>query len=185
MRAFVLSTVAAVSLAAIAGPAQGAVLSIGGPLSYNCYQAALSRNVSAATIDGCSRSLSEEGLSARDRAATHVNRGILRMMAGAAGPADADFDAAIALKDNLSDAWLNKGFLRLRQGNGRDALPLLQKGIDRGPNSPALALFARGVAHEQMGDYRAAYADLKRAHELAPRWSMPTEYLASYRVSSR
>jgi tetratricopeptide (TPR) repeat protein len=85
----------------------------------------------------------------------------------------------------LSDAWLNKGFLRLRKGNGRDALPLLQKGIDNAPHRQALAIFARGVAYEQMGEYRLAYADLKRAHDLEPGWSLPSEYLASYRFVGR
>jgi tetratricopeptide (TPR) repeat protein len=89
------------------------------------------------------------------------------------------------MNEGLSDAWLNKGFLRLRQGDGRDALPLLQKGIDHGARRQALAIFARGVAYEQMGDYRSAYADLKRAQELEPGWPLPGEYLASYRLVGR
>ena len=107
------------------------------------------------------------------------------MSAGRFAEADADFDTALRISDNLPDGWLNKGFLRLRQGNGRDALPLIQKGIDAGAGREALAIFARGVAHEQMGDYGAAYADLKRAQALEPDWSMPRDYLASYRLAER
>jgi hypothetical protein len=36
-----------------------------------------------------------------------------------------------------------------------------------------------------MGQFDSAYADLKRASQLEPRWSMPKEYLANYRVSAR
>jgi len=165
--------------------ANGAVFSLGGPLSKLCYSAALSQDSRDQAIDGCSRSLQEEPLAAHDRAATYVNRGILLMTRGQYRGADADFNSALGIDRGLSDAWLNKGFLRLRTGSGREALPLLQKGIDAGTNRQALALFARGVAYEQMGEFRSAYADLKRAHALEPKWSLPTEYLASYQVVSR
>jgi tetratricopeptide (TPR) repeat protein len=166
-------------------PAHSAIFTIGGPLSRLCYESALSRDGRAFAVDSCTRALQEEGLLAPDRAATYVNRGILHMVAGHATDADADFDVALKLDQGLSDAWLNKGFLRLRQGKGREALPLLQEGIDRGARRQALAYFARGVAYEQMGQFRSAYADLKRAQKLEPRWSLPNEYLSRYVVSSR
>lgn len=182
MKAFVLSTVAAASFIAFAAPAEAAVLTLGGPLAKSCYDAALAGSGGTFAIEGCTRALNEEGLPRPDRAATYVNRGIVYMSARHYSEADADFDAALKLSDNLPDGWLNKGFLRLRQGNGREALPLIQKGIDAGASRRALAIFARGVAHEQMGNFRAAYADLRRARELAPGWSLPKEYLASYQV---
>jgi tetratricopeptide (TPR) repeat protein len=165
--------------------ANGAVLTIGGPLSRLCYESALSQDGRGFAVDGCTRALHEEGLLAPDRAATYVNRGILQMVSGHARDADADFDAALALDQNLPDAWLNKGFLRLRQGKGREALPLLQQGIDRGARRQALAYFARGVAYEQMGEFRSAYKDIKRARDMEPRWNLPNEYLSRYVVSSR
>lgn len=165
--------------------ASAAVLSVGGPLSQNCYQAALAGDSRDQAIDSCSRALTEEPLEPHDRAGTLVNRGILHMIRGKDASADADFDAAIRLDQGLADAWLNKGFLRLRRGDGRAALPLLQSGIDRGARRQALAIFARGVAYEQMGQFDSAYADLKRAQELDPRWEMPRQYLANYRFSGR
>jgi tetratricopeptide (TPR) repeat protein len=163
----------------------GAVLSVGGPLSQNCYNAALSGDTRDLSVDACSRALSEEPLGTRDRAGTLVNRGILQMLRGKDALADADFDSALRIDQSLPDAWLNKGFLRLRRGNGREALPLLQSGIDRGARRQALAIFARGVAYEQMGQFSLAYADLKRAEALDPGWSMPREYLANYRIEPR
>lgn len=162
--------------------ANGAVMSLGGPLSSNCYRAALSNDGRAAAVDGCTRALEQEPLSLTDRAATLVNRGIVHMSAGRSDAADADFDAALRLNADLPDGWLNKGFLRLRQGQGREALPLIQKGIEAGADHQALAIFARGVAHEQMGHYGAAYNDLKLAQKLEPRWKLPGEYLASYQI---
>jgi tetratricopeptide (TPR) repeat protein len=159
-----------------------AVQTYGGPMSRLCYESALARDSRPLAMESCDRSLSEESMTTPDRAATYVNRGILHMVRGHGSSADADFTKALAIDDNLADAWLNKGFLRIRQGNGREALPLIEEGIKRGPQRQALALFARGVAYEQMGEFRAAYADLNRARELEPSWDLPGEYLAHYRV---
>ena len=182
MRAFVFSLLCTVLPASAV---QGAVLTVGGPLSHLCYESALGADGRAAALEGCTRALEEESLTRGDRAATLVNRGIVSMSGGRYAEADSDFDAALKLNETLPDAWLNKGFLRLRTGNGRDALPLIQKGIDAGAGNEALALFARGVAHEQIGEFSAAYADLKSAQRLAPGWSLPREYLSSYRLGVR
>jgi tetratricopeptide (TPR) repeat protein len=162
-----------------------AVITVGGPLSRICYEAALSGDDRRSAAEGCTRALQEEGMAARDRAATFVNRGIIFMAQGRDADADADFDAALAVNRDLADAWLNKGFLRIRKGDGRGALPMLQEGISRSPQRQALAIFARGVAYEQMGEFTSAYKDLKRAHDLEPRWGLPREYLARYQVVSR
>lgn len=162
--------------------ASSAVFSVGGPLSRLCYEAALSQDDRASAIDGCSRALNEEPLTTVERAATLVNRGIVEMTRNQDSAADSDFDAALALNPSLPDAWLNKGFLRIRQGDGRGALPLLQQGIDRKPDRQALAIFARGVAYQQIGQYRSAYADLRMAHQLEPDWSLPSEFLSHYRI---
>ncbi|HEY6049025.1 MAG TPA: tetratricopeptide repeat protein [Sphingomicrobium sp.] len=182
------SLILAAGVAALVIPlsaATPAVLSIGGPLSRLCYESALGRDDRDSAVNSCTLALEQEPLSKSDRAATFVNRGILSMMRGQSSNADADFDAAVALDRDLPDPWLNKGFLRLRQGDGRAALPFLQEGISRKPQREALAIFARGVAYEQMGQFRSAYSDLRRAHELEPRWSLPSEYLERYQVRTR
>lgn len=165
--------------------AQSAVITVGGPLSRLCYEAALAHDDRQSAIDGCTRSLNEEPLLRGDRAGTYVNRGILEMNRGDDVEADADFNAALALDRDLPDAWLNKGFIRLRRGNGREALPLLEEGLKHNPDRRALAIFARGVAYEQMGEFDSAYADLKRAHEIEPGWALPSKYLSRYRVVTR
>lgn len=175
---------AAVGLAVLVPVSAGesAVLTVGGPLSQLCYRAALSADGRASALDACTRALQEEALSPSDKAATYVNRGIVLMSSSRYGEADADFDTALNLQRSVPDAWLNKGFLKLRQGDGRAALPLIQRAIDGGAQNKALAIFARGVAHEQLGEVRQAYSDLQYARRLAPRWALPRDYLASYGV---
>ena len=179
-----LSLSAGVALALVPlSAANAAIYTVGGPLAEQCYQAALAQDDRGSAVDGCTRALNEEGLPKPDRAATFVNRGIVHMVRGHSAEADADFNAALALNSDLPDAWLNKGFLRIRDGHGREALPLLEEGIKRKPQREALAYFARGVAYEQIGDLRLAYADLRRAHDMEPGWGLPSEYLSRYRVA--
>lgn len=167
------------------GAANAAVFSLGGPNSKLCYDAAYGLDDRVSAIEGCTRSLSDEPLTDPDRAATYVNRGILNMIGGHSSGADADFSAALALDNDLADAWLNKGFLMLRQNRGREALTLIEEGMKREPRRQALAVFARGLAYEQIGDFKSAYADLRRARDMEPAWTLPGQYLARYQLRDR
>jgi len=180
MRKLVLTAALLATAIPLSG-ATAAIMTVGGPMSNLCYKSALAGDGRASAVEGCTRALQEESLATPDLAATYVNRGIVLMSGGRFVQADSDFDAALRLSGSLPDGWLNKAFLRLRQGDGRGALPLIQKAVDAGARNEALVTFARGVAHEQMGDLDLAYADLVRARTIAPRWSLPREYLASYR----
>ena len=130
----------------------------------------------------CDRALAEEPLDHHDRVATHVNRGIVRLHFGDLAGSEKDFDKALALDPTEPEAWLNKGLSRLRRGDGANALPLIERAIETRTVRPALALYARGIAHEQSGNLRSAYADLIRARDLDPNWSLPGEELKRYQV---
>ena len=184
MRKLVVAAAALSSQIPLSGAA-GAILTLGGPLSHLCYKSAQAGDGRSSEIEGCTRALQEESLSAPDRAATYVNRGIVLMNAGHFSEADADFDSALSLRSNLPDGWLNKAFLRIRQGDGRAAMSFIGKAMDAGAPDGALVTFARGVAHEQLGELDLAYADLSRAREMAPGWDLPRSYLASYRPRQR
>lgn len=179
MKAIILSTAVAI---AIPTAASAGALTLGGPLAVHCYESAESRDPTRSALEACNRALAEEPLTVRDRAATLVNRGILHMIGARYGEADANFDSAIALHPTMADSWLNKGFLRLRQGHGRAALPLLDRALELPSDRQALAYYARGIAHEQTGNIDAAYADLQRARALEPEWDLPVRELARYQV---
>ncbi len=162
--------------------ANAAVFTLGGPNSKLCYEAASVLDDRSAMVEGCTLALQQDPLTREDRAATHVNRGILLMLTGRQTEADSDFREAIALDAALSDAWLNRGFLKLKQNRGAEALALIDEGLRRSPRRQALALFARGLANEQVGDLRAAYRDLQAARDLEPQWVLPGQFLARYEV---
>jgi Flp pilus assembly protein TadD len=124
-------------------------------------------------------------LNEQDRVATFVNRGIVKMSGGDLRGADWDFDTAIKLHSDEPEALLNKGLLRLRQNKLEEAIGFISRSLDAKTVRPALAYYARAISQEQLGNVRAAYADLVRARDLDPRWDLPAKELTRYRVTQR
>lgn len=182
MKAFLLSATAALACAA---PAPAQVLTMGSNFAHSCYLAAVTGNVTARAKNDCDRGLNVQALGQRDRAATHVNRGILWMLSSDLERANRDFDAAIAIDPLEPDAWLNKAVAQLGAGNSAAALKLAERAIELGTTNRPVAYYVRGVAHEDSGNIRAAYADLRTAASLAPNWKPPAAELARYRVTRR
>ena len=184
MKALLLS--AAAALLACSSPAQAGNFTIGSSFAEACYRAAEGRDVSISAREACEQALSgDEALSSYDRAGTYVNRGILFMHMGRLDQANSDFDRALAIDSRMSEAWLNKGIAQMKAGNGRAALELAARSLELRTRRPAIAYYIRGLAHEQAGNLRAAYADLNRARQLAPKWREPAIELARYQLRSR
>ena len=168
------------------GPAQAGNFSIGSSFAEACFRAAEAQDMSLTAREACDRALSADGaMSSYDRAGTYVNRGILFMYMGHLDRANLDFDRALAIDSRLSEAWLNKGIAQMKAGNGRAALELAGRSIELRTRRPAIAYYIRGLAHEQTGNLKAAYADLNRARKLAPKWPEPAIELARYQLRSR
>jgi tetratricopeptide (TPR) repeat protein len=167
-------------------PAQAGNFSIGSSFAEACYRAAEARDMSLTARETCDQALSGDGaMSAYDRAGTYVTRGILFMHMGRLDRANSDFDRALAIDSRLSEAWLNKGIAQMKAGNSRAALELAARSIQLRTRRPAIAYYIRGLAHEQTGNLKAAYADLTRARALAPKWQEPAIELTRYQLRSR
>ena len=183
MKALFLAASAAALTATL--PASASVITIGDSLARSCYVSALVRDDGREALFACDRAFAEEALSFEDRVATHVNRGIVRMLSGDDRGAEQDFRAAIGLDPNQAEAWLNLGVLRYRQENSADAIAMFDRALALRTQSPALAYLGRGLANEHRGNLRAAYADLLRAQKLRPKWDKPARELARYEVRRR
>jgi Tfp pilus assembly protein PilF len=179
MRAFFL---AAAATAIAASPASGSVLTVGGSYAESCYHYAEDHATSLIALMTCDRALTEQALSSEDQFATFVNRGIVKMRRGEVDGAQADFSRAIAMQPKRGEPWLNMAVLQFDQGNSRAAIPLFDKAVALGTDAPELAHYGRGLAYEDVGDLKSAYADLRRAVELRPRWAEPARELARYQV---
>lgn len=176
-----MRVVIGLALALTVVPASAAVTVIGTSSARLCYEAARFDRASAVGLLRCDAAFAE-ALSVEDQVATHVNRGIVRATRGDAAGAASDYDAAIGLDPDEAEAWLNKGLLFLRGGQVAASVPLFDAAVIKRTREPQMAHYGRAVAHEQLGNLRAAYADYRRATELAPDWDVPRAELARFQV---
>lgn len=183
MRALFLAAGAAVFVASL--PASAGIMTIGGSFAEGCFRAAEQHNTTLESLSTCDRAFSEQALSLEDRLATHVNRGIVRMLRNDFARAQSDFDTAMQMNPKRSEPYLNMAILQFRQGKSADALPLFSKAIELGTEMPEVAYYGRGLANEEVGNVKAAYADLQRAASLKPGWDAPRRDLARYQVRRR
>jgi tetratricopeptide (TPR) repeat protein len=166
--------------------AQGAATVLGGGFGRECFLAAEWKRDTRPSLDICTRALTEEALSRRDRAATLVNRGIIHMQARDLPRAIEDYAAAIRLEPRLAEAHVNRGIALLHQGGAdADAIAALTQGLRLGPNRPEVALYSRAVAHEIAGNVREAYEDYQAAAAAKPGWGDPVEQLKRFSVERR
>jgi tetratricopeptide (TPR) repeat protein len=164
---------------------QGAMSTFGTTAARTCYETA-ERNFSLrAGLTECDRALTEEVLGVRDRAATFVNRGIIRLLLKDPTGALEDYNMAISLKPGMGDAYLNRGFLYLRLGNkDEEARAELTRGIELGSSNLAAGYYGRAFANELTGRVAEAYNDFRKAAELKPDWASPKEQLTRFQVKS-
>ncbi|MFN7175390.1 MAG: tetratricopeptide repeat protein [Thermaurantiacus sp.] len=187
MNAFLLRQLALVVAAALAAsPASAAVTVIGGGLGKACFDAATFKRDTRSSIEVCNRALLEEAMSRRDRAATHVNRGIIHMQARDLDRAIADYDMALTIMPQLAEAHVNRGIAFLHRGGmDREAVAALTRGLQLNPMRPEVAYYSRAVANELLGNVRAAYEDYQAAAAARPGWEEPLEQLKRFTVERR
>ena len=167
-----------------AAPSAAAVTVLGASSARLCFEAAESAALpSNDSLDRCDAALSEEAISGHDTVATYVNRGILKLRRGDVAAAVADFDEAIARDPKEPEAYLNKGSALMRNpATVRAALPLFTTALEYRTSRPAIAYYGRALAHEELGNIRAAYFDFQRAAAADPKWREPAAELARFTV---
>jgi tetratricopeptide (TPR) repeat protein len=166
-------------------PASAAVLVVGNSTARSCYEEAESGGSDVFTgMDACDQALREEPLDDHDRAATYVNRGILKLRIQEPSAALRDFDAAIHVNPNEAEAYLNKGVVTLYTlHDSADAVALFTAALDRKTRRPAAAHFGRAAAYEDGGQLRAAYSDYLEASRLEPGWRDARAELSRFRFN--
>ena len=168
--------------AAQAGAA-ASVTRFGTTAAQACYRAAEDKFDLRAGLALCEQALAEEPLRPRDRAATIVNRGIIKLVMHDTAGALADYNAATALMPELGDAYVNRGLLYMQQGYKDElAIAELTKGLALGSRDEAAAHYGRAFAYEAVGRLTEAYHDFQRAAQLKPKWPAPQRELARFVV---
>jgi len=151
--------------------------------AQGCYQASLfAAGSGIANDDGiadCNRALEEQLLSPRDRAATYLNRGVLRVAAGDYVSAVADYRRAEELNPQAPEIYLNQANLWFMSGRYEEAIALYDRALHMNMRQLEVLYFNRGMAHEHRGDLQQAMADYQAALALTPEWERVSKRLES------
>jgi tetratricopeptide (TPR) repeat protein len=160
--AFLLSTPAAHA------DTEGAVSVLSSGAARSCYVDANFGTASLQSIATCSDALADGTLPADDRAATFINRGILKDRLSNYSGALGDYNAGLEIRPDLVDAYVDRGALAIQLGHYAEAIADLTKAITLGTRSPEAAYYDRGLVRERSGDASGACADFRQALDLQP-----------------
>ena len=172
----------AAALALGSSAASAAVQVLGDGIGRDCFVFARDGVSHARAIETCDAAVADRDLSRRDRAASHVNRGVIRLRRTEHADALADFDAAVGLMPALAEAHIDRGAALVMLNRHQEALASLDRGLELGPGKPQNGHFIRGVAREGAGDVKGAYEDFRKAAELDPEWGRPKRELRRFSV---
>lgn len=161
--------------------AQAAVTVLGPGPAQDCFDVADNGGDARTGIERCTFAL-DTALSVTDRAATFVNRGVIRLSMHDNEKAIEDINSGIALDPALGDAYVDRGAAAMALGRYDEALADLNKGISLGLHRPHIAYYDRAIIDERNGDIRAAYNDYSKALQLEPGFTLAAAELKRFRV---
>lgn len=173
---------AAATALAIEG-ASPQVFIIGNGLGGECYQKTKSKYFSTNNAEKvCTRALKEQAMTRKNRAATHVNRGVIRMRDGRYDEALQDYGEAIDLNGELGAAFLNQGAAHIYVRDYAAAIASLDRAIELDSKDLFAAYYNRAIAREGTGDVEGAYYDFQKALDLKPEWDLAEQQLQRFRI---
>jgi len=168
-------------LASLPNSAEAAISVIGPGPAETCYDAAENGRDASDYIIYCTQALNSV-LSTHDRAATYINRGVLKLSLSMTNDALADFDAGLALDPALGEGYIDRGASLIAKRRFADAIESIDKGLSLGAKHPNIAYYDRAIADEALGDIQGAYKDYRQALELAPDFALASEELKRFKV---
>ena len=181
MKIKLMIAAAATALAAEAASAQ--VFVIGNGLGGECYQKTKSKFYASRDAEKvCTRALKEQPMTRTNRAATLVNRGVIRMRDGRYDEALSDYGEAIELDDDLGAAFLNQGAAFIYVQDYASAIDSLDRAIELDSNDLFAAYYNRAIAKESTDDVTGAYYDFQKSLELNPDWELAARQLDRFRI---
>lgn len=187
-RALRIAIVGAIpALASLPQFAYSQVSVTGGDLAESCYRAALDSVENGFQrqdgIANCTAALNGP-MSAKNRAATYDNRGILYDAAQNYANAWWDFNSSIRVNPKLADAYVNRGVSLIRLHKPEQALSDIQQGMALGGSSlPEIGYYDLAVAEETLGHVKDAYYDFKRSLAIKPGFAPAQNALKNFTVT--
>lgn len=153
-------------LLAPAASAQMSVTTFGATDAQLCYEAA--RDDFARDASACDQALRSQKMTARDRIATYVNRGILLNRTGDLDEALADFDKALGEDADLAEAFLNRGNTYFLMRRYDDAIADYEAALANEIEKAHVAWYNIGLAREAKRDAVGARDAYRISLEINP-----------------
>ena len=177
---------ACITFGLLSSPSQAQVIVLGNGAASACWRAAEfgTGNLDIA-FGECSRALAQPSISSYNKAATYVNRAVLRMRAGDNSGALADADAAASISSSMGEAHVNRGAALLNLMRPDQALDAINLGIETGSNRLHLVYYNRASAKFLLGDITGAYYDYRMSADINPDFALATEALSHFEVITR
>lgn len=169
----------------VTATASAQVIVQGGGTAQECYMSTKTGNPGRINaIRSCEAALAEF-LPPKDKAATHVNLGVLLMRKGDYADAQTHYAKAIKVQPNLAEAHINHAASLIYTSDYKAAIASIDKAIDIGTEKMPEALYNRAVAYDRLENYKGAYKDLKQALVHRPDWEPALALLSGYQVTRR
>jgi len=175
MRSFFPLVAAAILL--FAGPAFAQISVFGMPYARACFMEATD---DGQDVDPCDRSIQEEMLGQRDRAATYVNRAVVKTNAGRLAAALQDLNRAESLRPDLGEIYASRGNILFYQSSFEESLVETDRGIERGMKKLHAAYYNRGLTLEQLGRIEEAKDAYRQSIVLAPEFHLAKARLSMF-----
>jgi tetratricopeptide (TPR) repeat protein len=181
MNVRILTVFVAAGAALSLSNANAAISVFGGGSAQLCYEAADQHLPASHNLEFCDQALGGV-LSDADRAATYVNRGVLKMTLGRYNSAKDDFDAGLAIDGSMGEGYVDRGATLVALKAYGDALGDINKGLSLGTKQPHLAYYDRAIANEGLGHLQEAYNDYHQALTIRPDFDLAINELKRFKV---
>ena len=147
----------------------------------DCYMsatlAAQTHTASKADVDVCSFALNNISLTARDRVATLVNRGIIYVALEQYDKAIKDYNRAYKINPNIAELHVSRGNLLFMSGHFNRAVKEYTRALKLGLSRQYIVYYNRGLTYEKLGETARAARDYRRALQLMPGWDLARDKL--------
>jgi|MEHZ01.4.fsa_nt_MEHZ011150796.1_10 tetratricopeptide (TPR) repeat protein len=173
--------VASAGLFSIGAQAQS-VTTLGTNDAYRCFESAeyavRSLSGSVSDIVECNEAIREGRLSRRDKAATYINRGIIRVNMGDIARAQQDYLSALDISDRSPETFINLGNLQYMMQDYSSAISDYDHAESLGLTQRHVLFLNRGMAYMRVGQFDIAEAEYLKALEVRPDWLNAQDKLA-------
>ncbi len=154
-------------------PSSSATLIGGGEYAYDCYlnSQIVSQNPDDANysmLEPCDFAIKFVDMDKEDLAATHTNRGVIRIALENYDGAFSDFNIGMTLLPGAAQILVNRGNAFYHSGNYQMAIEDYNRSIELGYSDFADVYLNLGKSYERMGNNNLAERNYRQAINLSP-----------------